>query len=57
MKTKALIVAAGLVFAACGSTGSTPVSGTIEATGLDYSYSGIPDVVASGAELTFTNAF
>ena len=56
MKTKALIIAASLVFAACASTGSTPVSGTIEVTGLDYSYSGIPDVVASGAELTFTNA-
>lgn len=56
MKTKALIIAAGLVLAACASTGSTPVSGTIEVTGQDYSYSGIPDVVASGAELTFSNA-
>lgn len=56
MKTKVLIIAVGLVISACATTGSTPVSGTIEVTGQDYSYSGIPDVVASGAELTFTNA-
>ena len=55
MKTKLFIIVAGVVFAACASTGATPVSGTIEVTGLDYSYSGIPDVAASGAELTFTN--
>jgi plastocyanin len=56
MKTKLSIIAAGLVFAACASTGGAPATGTIEVTGQDYSYSGIPDVVASGAELTFTNA-
>ena len=56
MKTKVLVIAAGLVFAACASTGGAPVSGTIEVTGQDYSYSGVPDVVAPGAELTFTNA-
>ena len=56
MKTKSLVIAAGLVFAACASTGGAPVSGTIEVTAQDYSFSGVPDVVAPGAELTLTNA-
>ncbi|MGH8912277.1 MAG: hypothetical protein ACRDVD_07170 [Acidimicrobiia bacterium] len=42
------------VVAACGGSGAA--EGTIEITGNDYSFAGVPDVVASGAELTFTNA-
>jgi plastocyanin len=54
MKKRLLIVVGAAVIAACG--GSGPVSGTIEVTGQDFSFSGVPEVVASGAELTFTNA-
>lgn len=56
MNRKVLIIAASLALAGCATAGSEPVSGTIEVTGDDYSFAGVPDVVASGAELTFTNA-
>ena len=56
MKRTALITAAGLVFAACASAGGEPATGTIEVTAQDYSFSGVPDLVATGAELTLTNA-
>lgn len=55
MKRKVLIIAAALALAACATAGSEPVSGTIEVTGQDYSFFGVPEVVASGAEFTFTN--
>lgn len=38
---------------ACGGSGAA--DGTIEITGLDYAFSGVPEVAATGAELTFTN--
>ena len=55
MKRKVLIIAAGLALAACATGTSDPVSGTIAVTGQDYSFGGVPAVVASGAEFTFTN--
>ena len=55
MKRKVLIIAAALALAACATAGGAPVSGTIAVTGEDYSFSGVPEVVASGAEFTFTN--
>ena len=55
MKRKALIIAAGLALAACATGSSDPVGGTIAVTGQDYSFGGVPSVVASGAEFTFTN--
>jgi len=56
MKRKVLIIAAALALAACATAGGEPVSGTIAVTGQDYSFSGVPEVVASGAEFTFTNS-
>jgi hypothetical protein len=56
MNRKVLIIAAGLALAACAGGGSEPVSGTIPVTGQDYSFVGVPELVATGAELTFTNA-
>ena len=56
MKLKSPIGAAvlGLVLvSACGGSGA--VEGTIEITGQDYAYEGLPEIAASGAELTFTN--
>jgi plastocyanin len=55
MKRKVLIVAAALVLAACAESGAEPVSGTINVIGQDYSFEGVPEVAASGAEFTFTN--
>ncbi|MGH8928066.1 MAG: hypothetical protein ACRDWH_06925 [Acidimicrobiia bacterium] len=54
---KTLLFVAVLALAACagGAGGSTPTTGTIEITGQDYSFGGVPGVVATGAELTFTN--
>ena len=47
-------VVLGLVLvSACGGSGA--VGGTIEITGQDYGFAGLPEVAASGAELTFTN--
>jgi plastocyanin len=56
MIRKVLIIAAALALAACAGNGAEPVSGTISVTGQDYSFSGVPEVVASGAEFTFTNS-
>jgi plastocyanin len=56
MKRKVLIIAAALALAACAESGAEPVSGTINVTGQDYSFAGVPEVVAPGAELTFTNS-
>jgi plastocyanin len=41
-----------LVIAACSGG---LASGTIDITGTDYMYSGVPEEVATGAEFTFTN--
>lgn len=43
----------GLVLAACGGSGAA--DGTIEISGLDYGFSGVPETAAVGAELTFVN--
>jgi len=48
------VVVLGLIVAACGGSGAA--EGTIEITGEDYSFAGVPELVAPGAELTFTNA-
>lgn len=56
MKRTALIAAAGLVLAACASAGGEAATGTIEVTAQDYSFTGVPELVATGAELTLTNA-
>jgi hypothetical protein len=56
MLKKSLLVAAVVALAACSGGGSEPVSGTIEVTAQDYSFAGVPEVVASGAELTLTNS-
>jgi len=56
MKLKSLMTAAVfglLLVSACGGSGA--VEGTIEITGQDYAFEGVPEIVASGAELTFTN--
>ena len=56
MKARVVIAAlAALGLAACGGGGAEPATGTIEITGQDYSFSGVPELVAPGAELTFTN--
>jgi hypothetical protein len=56
MTRRLLIIAAVVTLAACATAGSEPVTGTIAVTGQDYSFSGVPEVVASGAEFTFTNS-
>jgi len=48
-----VVVLGLLLVSACGSGA---VNGTIEITGQDYAYQGVPEVAASGAELTFTNS-
>ncbi len=55
MKRKLLILTAGLALAACAG-GSKPTTGTISVTGQDYAFRGVPELVATGAELTFTNS-
>lgn len=50
----ALVVAALLT--ACAGGSAAPVSGIIPITGHDYSFEGVPELVASGSELTFSNA-
>ena len=55
MRRKALIIAAGLALAACATATSDPVSGTIAVTARDYSFESVPEVVATGAEITLTN--
>lgn len=52
-KTVGVLSAVALTLAACGGDGA--VGGTIEVTGVDYGYSGVPELVESGAELTFVN--
>ena len=53
-KSMSLFVAALCLVAACG--GSSATQGTIEITANDYSFAGVPETVAAGSELTFTNA-
>lgn len=51
-KAATLVTVLGMVLlAACGGA----ADGTIEITGVDYSFSGVPETAAVGAELTFTN--
>jgi len=53
-KTSMIAAVLGLALvSACGGSGA--VEGTIEITGQDYSFEGVPEIAASGAELTFTN--
>jgi hypothetical protein len=49
-------VTASALLAACAGGTAAPVSGAIPITAQDYRFSGVPDVVASGAQLTLTNA-
>ncbi|HKZ21224.1 MAG TPA: hypothetical protein VJQ57_14080 [Acidimicrobiia bacterium] len=57
MKAKVLIAFGLVLIAACGQGGGgEPVGGTIEVTARDYEFEGIPELVASGAEFTLTNA-
>jgi hypothetical protein len=56
LRLKSLTTAAVLglvVVSACGGSGAA--EGTIEITGQDYAFEGVPETVASNAELTFTN--
>lgn len=46
-------VVLGLAVTACGGSGAA--DGTIEVTGQDYGFAGVPEAAVSGAELTFTN--
>ncbi|MEX2623570.1 MAG: hypothetical protein WD651_07570 [Acidimicrobiia bacterium] len=56
MKKNQIVLVVGLLAAgACAGTES-PVGGTIEITGMDYAFNGVPGAVQTGAELTFTNA-
>jgi plastocyanin len=56
MKKNQIVLVVGLLAAgACAGTES-PVGGTIEITGVDYAFNGVPGAVQTGAELTFTNA-
>ncbi|HEX2419965.1 MAG TPA: hypothetical protein VHL55_00060 [Acidimicrobiia bacterium] len=55
MKAKVLIAMGLLLVAACGQGGGEPVGGTIEVTGREYEFEGVPELVAPGAEFTFTN--
>jgi hypothetical protein len=53
-KTSMIAAVLGLALvSACGGSGA--VEGTIEITGQDYAFEGVPEIAASGAELTFTN--
>jgi len=55
MNVSLSVVALGMaIVTACGGSGAA--EGTIEITGEDYSFAGVPELVAPGAELTFTNA-
>lgn len=56
MRRSILLVALVALAAACAQSGTEPVGGTIEVTGSDYEFAGVPALVAPGAELTFTNA-
>ena len=56
MRRKVLIIAAGLAFAGCATGTADPVSGTIAVEARDYSFENVPDVVATRAEITLTNA-
>jgi hypothetical protein len=56
MRFKVVVAVGLLLVAACGGGGSEPVGGTIEVTGVDYAFQDVPELVATGAELTFTNA-
>lgn len=49
-------LAAVPLLAACAGGSGGPVSGTIPITAQDYNFEGIPELVAPGGELTFTNA-
>lgn len=60
MSKSRTLVAAGVVLStlvACGGTGGAGAAeGTVEITGEDYSFEDVPETVAPGTELTFTNA-
>lgn len=55
MKRTLLIVAATLALVACNRA-AEPTAGTINVTGQDYAFRGVPELVATGAELTFSNS-
>ena len=53
-RTVVLLAVGALLLSACAS-GSEAVGGTIEVTGTEYAFEGVPALVAPGAEFTFTN--
>lgn len=53
-KSVLLLVALALVATGCGQAGGDAVEGTIEVTGSEYAFEGVPALVAPGAELTFS---
>ena len=55
MRFKTSMIAAILGLALVSACGGGAVEGTIEITGQDYAFEGVPEIAASGAELTFTN--
>jgi plastocyanin len=51
-----LLAAVALVAAACGTEGdSAEEPTTIDVTGVDYAFEGVPSTVSAGSTLTFTN--
>ncbi len=55
MRRSILLVVVAVLAAACAQGGGEPVGGTIEVTGTEYAFEGVPGLVESGAEFTFTN--
>lgn len=56
MRRSILLLVVLVLAAACAQGGGEPVGGTIEVTGTDYAFEGVPALVAPGAEFTFTNS-
>ncbi|CAN5705340.1 hypothetical protein BH18ACT6_BH18ACT6_22500 [soil metagenome] len=55
MRKSILLLALLVIAAGCAQGGGEPVGGTIEVTGTDDAFEGVPALVAPGAEFTFTN--
>ena len=55
MRRRVLLIAAGLALAGCATGTGDPVSGTIAVAARDYSFENVPEVMATGAEITLSN--
>ncbi len=55
MKRSVVLLAVGVLLLSACASGSEAVGGTIEVTGTEYAFDGVPALVAPGAEFTFTN--